>query len=338
MRPFVTIVYVFLSLPISQSLLVREEKRTPSYTREGRSQSWVLKADNDESVDTMPSTERKAAPETLIPPPRQDNSINISPQQAMMALGTSPRRIFLSFLSGGFIALAGNLFGVTSTLLTLVDEKSVESTGLDTYFPRGDYKRVRTVDYTYVIPKQWVADTAVELAKAQRRAQSLDYAVRKSSSGAIPDSGKPEDATYFSLIQLTSHLPAYGPPGRLDSRGVSQGDTNVSVIKAAVSPSFSLSRSMGTPTEGANFLLENSIAPPNSGRTATLIEAGQVDNVYTIEYSIDRGERGLPLHAISVLAQAGESLFTLTVQAPDEDWRGSYDEKLRKIADSFHLR
>lgn len=114
----------------------------------------------------------------------------------MIALGTSPRRIFLSGLAGAGIALAGNLFGVTSQLLTVLPEDQVAATGLDTYFPRGDYKRIRTADYSFVLPKQWVADTAVELAKAQRRSRTLDYSMTSSRSGGggevsstLPDSG-----------------------------------------------------------------------------------------------------------------------------------------------------
>jgi hypothetical protein len=119
--------------------------------------------------------------------------IELTPNDMMRALGTSPRRIVLSLISSTGIALAGNLFGITSQILTCVNENVVEATGLDTYFPRGDYKRIRTVDYTFVIPAVWVADTALELAKAQRRVtSSLDYSMsRKSgSAGILPDAGE----------------------------------------------------------------------------------------------------------------------------------------------------
>lgn len=110
----------------------------------------------------------------------------------MRALGTSPRRIFLSGITGAGIALTGNLFGVTSQLLTLFPEDTVEATGLDTYFPRGPYKRFKTPDYTFAMPREWVADTAIELAKAQRRSMSLDYSMRSKpiSSGVLPDAGE----------------------------------------------------------------------------------------------------------------------------------------------------
>lgn len=94
------------------------------------------------------------------------------------------------------VALAGNFLGVTSSLLETVPESTVEATGLDTYYPRGDVKRIRGKGYTLTIPKEWVADTGLELIKAQRQARSLDYSSNKQSNRAgtgastLPDAGK----------------------------------------------------------------------------------------------------------------------------------------------------
>lgn len=53
---------------------------------------------------------------------------------------------------------------------------------------------------------------------------------------------------------------------------------------------------------------------------------------------MDRGERGLPLKAISVIAvQGGDTLVTMTIVAPEKDWVGEYDANLRKVAGSFKL-
>jgi len=244
-----------------------------------------------------------------------------------MAMGTSPRRIFLSFVSATGIALGGNFLGVTSRLLTTVPEEQVEAIGIDTYFPRGDYKRCRTPEYTFVIPKEWVADTFVELAKAQRKVQQLDYSMQRSNGKitTLPDS-------------------AYGPPGRLNQNGVSQaGDTNVSVIVSSGFSGFTLRGTLGTPTDAAETLLSRSIAPEGSGRTATLLRAveDRGGQTYQFEYIVDRGARGPPLRNIAVIAASpiGDKLYTLTVVAPVEKWKDvEYDSKLRKIADSFHLR
>jgi PsbP len=245
----------------------------------------------------------------------------------MLAMGTNPRRIFLGTLSATGIALAGNFLGVTSRLLTAVPEDQVEAIGIDTYFPRGDYKRCRTIEYTFVIPKEWVADTFVELAKAQRRIQPLDYSMqRRNGNGGfatLPDS-------------------AYGPAGRLNERGVSEtGDTNVSVIVSSGLSGFTLQGTLGTPNSAAEKLLSLSIAPEGSGRTATLLGAVKEGSKYKFEYLIDRGERGPPLRNIAVIAASpsGDKLYTLTVVAPAEKWKKSkYETQFRKIADSFHLR
>lgn len=113
----------------------------------------------------------------------------ISFGDSMLALGTNPRRIVLSLLSGAGIGLVGNLFGVTSSLLEAIDEDIVTATGLDTFYPRGSYKRYTAGDYTLVIPKEWVADTALALAKAQRLARPLDLNMKTISIRTLPDSG-----------------------------------------------------------------------------------------------------------------------------------------------------
>ena len=163
---------------------------------------------------------------------REDNSNDV--QSMMRALGTSPRRIFLSILSGTAIALTGNFLGITSTLLTTISEETVEKTGLDVYYPRGEYKRCRSSSlYTFVVPSEWVADTFIELAKAQRNVQPLELQMKQRRSGTttlLPDA-------------------AYGPPGRLNVKGVSEsGDTNVSVIVTDGMDNFSLT-TLGGPIE-----------------------------------------------------------------------------------------
>jgi hypothetical protein len=140
-------------------------------------------------------------------------------------------------------------------------------------------------------------------------------------------------------------LLAYGPPGRLDPRtGVSeQGDTNVSVIVSEGLNGFSLKGTLGTPTEAAEKLLQFSLAPAGSGRTATLLRAEEdaERRVYQFEYDVVRGGGRPPLQAISVIAAGqpvGTQLLTLTVTAPRDTWATNpvLATKLRKIASSFH--
>jgi hypothetical protein len=253
----------------------------------------------------------------------------------MTAMGTSPRRIFLSSLSASGIALAGNLFGVTSQLLMAFPEDQVAATGLDTYFPRGPYKRFRTADYSLVIPKEWVADTAVELAKAQRRSKSLDYSMRTkpNSQSVLPDA-------------------AFGPPGNLLAKNNTGGDTNVSVIKTPAPAQFDLRNIMtekgsDDASTGAQFLLQKFLAGPGREVTVLSVNSDQNDSntvaSYRFSYRVIRDGRPA-LQAISVVAQkyappesGGNVLFTFTVVAPEVTWQTDFAIKLQKVANSFHL-
>jgi len=253
-----------------------------------------------------------------------------SPELLMRALNTSPRRLFLGTVSASAIALSANFCGVTSFLLNGIQEETIEKTGLDQYYPRGDFKRFKSAEfgYTFVVPKEWVQDTAVELAKIQRRSGNIDYSMRVSKngggSGSIPDV-------------------AYGPPGYFNERGVSQSDTNLSTIATKLRPGLTLKGSLGSPTDAAETLLRVSLAPEGSGRVATLVGAREetrgAGQIYTFEYKVDRGSKGVPLRAISNIAvQGGDTLITMTVVAPEKEWfGGDYETKLRKTADSFKV-
>ncbi len=260
-----------------------------------------------------------------------ETSTRPSPELMMRAMNTSPRRIFLGSISASAIALTANFCGVTSSLLDNLPEPLVEKSGLDLYYPRGSFKRYRSEEfgYTFVIMKEWVQDTAVELAKIQRRSRTLDYSMSNSgtssASGSIPDV-------------------AFGPPGYFNAKGISQSDTNLSTIASKLRPGFSLRGSLGSPRNAAETLLRVSLAPEGSGKVATLIDAGEENrgdsrqNVYSFEYKVDRGDRGLPLRAISVIAvQGGDTLITMTIVAPEKDWVGKYESNLRKVAGSFKL-
>ena len=157
----------------------------------GDDEDRVASSPPGESIDKDESVREEPTPPSSVVVPAKPSD-DMTAQEIMAALGTNPRRITVSLLSATAIALAGNLFGITSRLLESIPETTVEKTGLDLYFPRGNYKRVRGNGYSFVIPKDWVADTALELAKAQRQARTLDYTLssQKSSSSVIPDTGK----------------------------------------------------------------------------------------------------------------------------------------------------
>lgn len=143
----------------------------------------------------------------------------------------------------------------------------------------------------------------------------------------------------------TTSKTAFGPPGRLNPRtGVSeQGDTNVSVIVSGGLSGFSLRGTLGPPDEAADKLIRLSLAPPGSGRTITLRSATEETDrqVYRLEYDVDRGERGPPLRAISIIAAGspvGTKLITMTVTAPKDVWTSTLATKLERIASSFHTK
>ena len=248
-----------------------------------------------------------------------------TPELMMRALNTSPRRIFLSTLASSGIALTSNFFGVTSNILSAIPETTVEKTGLDLLYPRGDMKRFKSGEfqYTFVVPKEWVQDTAVELAKIQSRAAALDYNMKKSNNGSIPDA-------------------AFGPPGKFTEKGISNSDTNISTLVSKVRPGFTL-RSLGSPTEAAEKLLRVSLAPEGSGKVATLLAACEEvrgeSNLYQFEYRVDRGDKGLPLRAISIIAvRDGDALITMTVVSLEQAWENeAFEAKLRTVAQSFKL-
>ena len=248
-----------------------------------------------------------------------------TPALFMKALNTSPRRIFLSTLASTAIALISNFCGVTSNILSIVPENLVEKIGLDVFYPRGDMKRFKSGEYqyTFVVPKEWVQDTAVELAKIQTRAARLDYSMKKNANGSIPDV-------------------AYGPPGYFNEKGISQSDTNVSTLVSRVKPGFTL-ESLGSPSQAAETLLRVSLAPEGSGKTATLLAAcGEIrgeSNLYQFEYKVDRGNKGLPLRAVSIITVSNSSfLVTMTVVALEKEFQDKvFEAKLRKIAQSFKL-
>jgi len=273
---------------------------------------------------------------------------NVSPQILMRSLNTSPRRIVLGTLSASAIALTGNFGGITSFLLGNLPEDTVEKSGLDQYFPRGNYKRYKSeFGYTFVVPKEWVQDTALELAKVQRRSGTLDYSMTPNRRRI--DSNNESSTNNNNIYGMSSRprsLPdvAFGPPGSNPDKDYMQAGPNVSVAVTKVRPGQTLRASFGSPTNAAETLLRVTIAPEGSGKVATLIRASEEargeGKIYTFEYEVDRGERGVSARAISNIAvQEGGMVITMTVVAPRKEWGvgGKLEEQLRYMAESFKL-
>jgi hypothetical protein len=99
---------------------------------------------------------------------------------------------------------------------------------------------------------------------------------------------------------------------------------------------------LGTPTQAAIFILDTLLAPPKSGRTATLLQADYDTTlqVYQLEYTLQRSAANTPLlRVISVVALTSQDVvLTLSVVAPESEWKdATYKSRLGRIADSFHM-
>ena len=274
----------------------------------------------------------------------QTSSSDYTPQQLLSLMGTSPRRIFLSLTTSTAIALTTNLFGITSSILSSLPEDAVEKLGgIDTFYPRGNHKRVivrgvskssvpgvpsttaNSGKCTYLIPKDWVADTSLALAQAQRQAKVLDYNMsnnQQQQQKVLPDA-------------------AYGPLGKRDTDGLSNRDTNVSIIINTDVTNFKLSSLGNDAKSAAEQLLASR---PNAQLVSANEDTRGKDNIpiYQFEYTVDRTSKGLSsLRAISVVAGSilGDAFITLTVVSTKDEWDNipEVNEKLRKIVDSFKL-
>ncbi|CAM9888083.1 unnamed protein product [Discosporangium mesarthrocarpum] len=241
----------------------------------------------------------------------------------MQANGVTPRRLFLYSLLGAGVALGGNLFGVTSGVLGTLAPGAARDARLDVLFPIDGFKRCYDEQdgYEFMYPQEWVGDTGLALQKEQDREGAL---------GMSATTGRARQRRGLALRPDA----AFGPQG-------GDGKENVSVVKSQLLGGFSLSGTMGTPKEAAERLLSKFIAPPGSGKEWELLDAygeerGQGGLVYQFEYRVQGP--GFQVHNFGVVAARGETLFTLTVLAPEELWGDSRKaEKLRRIARSFKL-
>jgi hypothetical protein len=118
---------------VAQLLALDDNENGPEQsTKEMLLKSETVESESSDDEKARASSNEQKFRQPATPPPRQ-----MSRRDIMNALGTSPERIALSFASSGLIALAANLFGITSGVLTVLPDDLVESTGLDGYYPRG---------------------------------------------------------------------------------------------------------------------------------------------------------------------------------------------------------
>lgn len=235
----------------------------------------------------------------------------------MARMGTSPRRVLLASLGVLAIALAADLFRITSTILRIAPsnvQEAARRARLDTYYPIGDFKRYIDDEYRFEVryPERWLGDQAIYVSRMQGRSGAYDAdALLKSRKQKGP-----------------AALAGFGPAGNTLAGNTAGGGKfeNLSVFRSPVTPGLKL-RNLGSPTEFAQRLLDTAVAPPESGKKTTLLAASErADGAYAFEYCLQLPERrdgspGRVLHNLAVAAvRDGNELFTLTVLCGEEDW------------------
>lgn len=233
---------------------------------------------------------------------------------ANKGIDIDPKRFILYNSLALALALGSNFLGVTSNLMTATNPTYFRSLGLDQLYPIDHYrKNADVVDgYEFLFPEYWLADQALIVSNVREMEKPRE--LRNKASSIQPDA-------------------AYGPVG-------GDGKENVSVIKSRLMPGFVMRDVLGEPREAADKLLRTVIAPPSSGKTYDLINAGEETRngflTYTFEYTVRNDEKNFFQHAISVIVARGTELYTLTATAPEKGWNVE-GSKIRAIADSFKL-
>mmetsp|Transcript_16430 Transcript_16430/g.53492 ORF Transcript_16430/g.53492 Transcript_16430/m.53492 type:complete len:303 (+) Transcript_16430:24-932(+) len=221
-------------------------------------------------------------------------------------LGTSRRRILEAVSLAAVIALAGDFLGMTSALLSAAPDQA-RTLRLDSYYGvRGLRRYVDDEErLEFLYPEPWLADRDVYLSRRQ----------------------SPEEAFLSSKKKSSAPLVAFR-----------RRRENVSVVKSEVLPGFSLRKTLGDPSTAARRLLDLSVAPPTSGKTATLLDAQETRNgYYQFDFTVQLPS-GDVFHNLAVVAErGGTQLYTLTILCPEAAFTPAQELIFRQVADSFKL-
>ena len=222
-------------------------------------------------ADELNDAAEAAEPETPAPPPAKVDPLTYvfgAPGELkgdMARMGTSPRRVLLVSLGVLAIALAADLFRITSTILRIAPSNMQEAARrarLDTYYPIGDFKRYIDDEYRFEVryPERWLGDQAIYVSRMQGRSGAYD-------AGALLKSRKQKGP---------AALAGFGPAGNtLAGNTAGSGKfENLSVFRSPVDPGLKL-RNLGSPTEFAQRLLDTAVASPESGKKTTLLAASE---------------------------------------------------------------
>jgi hypothetical protein len=264
-------------------------------------------------------------------------------------LGPNKRRgIIMSLGIWGVIAPATNLWGTGSFFLSLFPQAARDAK-LDTFYPVAetplypysngylDYSSAkafrRFVDdanrFEFRYPATYVQDQAVFLrnADAAYARRTMDPTLAATPSRVAPSRRSQQGVSV-----------AFGP-----GEGSGTRDENLSVVVGSLMPGFTLRGTLGTPEEGADRLLKETIQKQSVVRKATLL--GAVERIsarsgkplYQFEYRVDyEDDRQKPSYTVCVVGSTRDSLFTFASRVPAAVWAERADD-LREAASSFVL-
>ncbi|NER39106.1 MAG: photosystem II oxygen evolving complex protein PsbP [Oscillatoria sp. SIO1A7] len=112
---------------------------------------------------------------------------------------------------------------------------------------------------------------------------------------------------------------------------------NVSVIISKVEGDKTLA-DLGTPSEVGYKLSKNAIAPPDSGRTAELVNAEPLEKgdktYYLLEYAVKLPSQ--ERHNLASVAISRGKLFTLNLSTTEARWQKNQD-KFERVAKTFSV-
>lgn len=253
-------------------------------------------------------------------------------------LGPSPRRAILPVIGSTAFALAANLWGSGSLVLSLAPE-AARKQRLDCFYPVSDLPRypytAGRLDYDpgfkryydeqgrfeFTFPARYVQDTTVFLRNADAA-----Y-TRRMLDPTLGPMGQPRRPMGPEV--------AFGPPG-------ANAEENLSVVIGNLPPGFSLRGTLGAPAEAAERLISQKIAKPGV-RETTLLGAVERTSarsglvLYQFEYKVDYPNSSqAPTYTVCVVGTKRDTLYTFASRVPEPVWEKSA-QVLREVADSFAL-
>lgn len=252
--------------------------------------------------------QREDDEENIIVFTKDDGPIPISKLQTTLDF----KRFFFFNAVALIIAFGANFMQITSFLMSNTQPEFFRAQRIDQLYSIGGFNRCYDVEdqYEFIYPDSWVKDRYIILADARDRELPMDIRNRRAQK-LRPDT-------------------AFGPP-----KG--DGKENLSVIKNSVLPGFSLAGTLGSPKEAAEKLLRESIAPPDSGKVATLIDAYSTERdgipQYILEFTVQKGDEFFQ-HSLSAIAARGTELYTLTFVCPESRWN-QLESTAKSVVSSF---